>query len=92
MFPPLERFDALKVLRDNGIPTVVWLCPILPFINDTEENLKGYSSIALMRLLKGLFVSNGCHPEGGGPSIFTKSWIESLGKEKYHRNTAMPTR
>ena len=36
-----ERFDALKVLRDNGIPTVVWLCPILPFINDTEENLKG---------------------------------------------------
>ncbi len=36
-----ERFEALKVFRDNGIPTVVWLCPILPFINDTEENLKG---------------------------------------------------
>lgn len=36
-----ERFEALKQLRDLGIPTVVWLCPILPFINDTEENLLG---------------------------------------------------
>lgn len=35
------RFEALKVLRDNGIPTVVWLCPILPFLNDTMENLNG---------------------------------------------------
>ena len=25
-----ERFETLKILRDNGIPTVVWLCPILP--------------------------------------------------------------
>lgn len=36
-----ERFEVLKVMRDNGIPTVVWLCPILPFINDSEENLRG---------------------------------------------------
>lgn len=36
-----ERFEALKVLRDAGIPTVVWLCPILPFLNDTEENING---------------------------------------------------
>lgn len=36
-----ERFEALKILRDAGIPTVIWLCPILPFINDTEENLRG---------------------------------------------------
>ena len=36
-----ERFDALLRLREAGIPTVVWLCPILPFINDTEENLRG---------------------------------------------------
>ena len=33
----LERFHALEVMRDNGIPTVVWLCPILPFINDTDR-------------------------------------------------------
>ena len=36
-----ERFEALKILQQEGIPTVVWLCPILPFINDTEENLRG---------------------------------------------------
>lgn len=36
-----ERFEALKQLRDAGIPTIVWLSPILPFINDTEENITG---------------------------------------------------
>jgi len=36
-----QRVQALKRLRDAGIPTVVWLCPILPFINDTEENIRG---------------------------------------------------
>jgi len=36
-----ERFLVLEAMRDAGIPTVVWLCPILPFINDTEENLQG---------------------------------------------------
>lgn len=33
------RFAALKQLQGAGIPTVVWLCPILPFLNDTEENI-----------------------------------------------------
>ena len=36
-----ERVEALKILRDEGIPTVVWLTPILPFITDTEENIIG---------------------------------------------------
>ncbi len=36
-----ERFEMLMTLKEAGIPTVVWLCPILPFINDTEENLLG---------------------------------------------------
>lgn len=35
-----ERVATLKTLRDAGIPTIVWLCPILPFINDTEENIR----------------------------------------------------
>ena len=34
-----QRFEALKILRDNSIPTVVWLCPVLPYINDTEDNI-----------------------------------------------------
>ncbi|MCL2373871.1 MAG: radical SAM protein [Treponema sp.] len=36
-----ERFETLKILRDRGIKTIVWLCPILPFINDTAENIRG---------------------------------------------------
>lgn len=36
-----ERVEALKKLNEAGIPTVVWLCPILPFLNDTEENIRG---------------------------------------------------
>ena len=36
-----RRFEVLKIMRDNGIQTVVWLSPFLPFINDTEENLRG---------------------------------------------------
>lgn len=36
-----ERFEALCTLRDAGIPTVVWLSPVLPFINDTQENIRG---------------------------------------------------
>lgn len=34
-----ERVNALKTFRDFNIPTVVWLDPFLPFINDTEENI-----------------------------------------------------
>ena len=36
-----ERVEVLKRLYEAGIPTVVWLSPILPFINDTEENIRG---------------------------------------------------
>lgn len=36
-----ERLEVLMTLRDAGIPTVVWLSPILPFINDNEENIAG---------------------------------------------------
>ena len=34
-----QRLRALKSFRDAGVPTVVWLCPILPFLNDTPENI-----------------------------------------------------
>ena len=36
-----ERVEALKKLHAAGIPTVVWLCPILPWLNDTPENIGG---------------------------------------------------
>ncbi|MBR5095122.1 MAG: radical SAM protein [Oscillospiraceae bacterium] len=34
-----RRIEVLEELRERGIPTVVWMTPILPFINDTEENV-----------------------------------------------------
>jgi DNA repair photolyase len=34
-----RRIEVLEALRERGIPTVVWLTPILPWINDTEENI-----------------------------------------------------
>lgn len=36
-----RRYEVLKEFQKRDIPTVVWLCPILPYINDTEENLHG---------------------------------------------------
>ena len=36
-----RRFEVLEILRAHGIPTVVWMSPILPFINDTRENIEG---------------------------------------------------
>ena len=34
-----RRIEVLEMMRDRGIETVVWLTPILPFINDNEENI-----------------------------------------------------
>lgn len=37
--PTSRRVEVLKTLNENDIPTVVWLCPILPYINDTSDNI-----------------------------------------------------
>lgn len=39
--PTGRRIEVLNILREEGIPTVVWMTPILPFLNDTEENIGG---------------------------------------------------
>ena len=39
--PTSRRIEVLKEFQAAGIPTVVWLCPILPWLNDTEENIRG---------------------------------------------------
>ena len=36
-----RRIEVLERMRERGIPTVVWLTPILPFLNDTEDNVRG---------------------------------------------------
>ncbi|MCL1866632.1 MAG: radical SAM protein [Oscillospiraceae bacterium] len=49
-----ERFGVLETLRKAEIPTVVWLCPILPFINDTEENLRGILDYCVRAGVRGI--------------------------------------
>ena len=49
-----ERFEALLALQKAGIPTVVWLSPILPFLNDTEENLRGILSYCIDAGVRGI--------------------------------------
>ncbi len=49
-----ERVEALKLLHENGIPTIVWLCPILPFLNDTPENIRGVLEMCVDAGVKGV--------------------------------------
>lgn len=35
-----RRIAALKEFQAAGIPAVVWLCPVIPFLNDTQENIR----------------------------------------------------
>lgn len=49
-----RRFEVLCRFRDAGIPTIVWLCPILPYINDTEENINGIIDMCEEAKVKGI--------------------------------------
>lgn len=49
-----ERVAVLKKLHEAGIPTIVWLSPVLPFINDTEENIKGIIRYCIEAKVKGI--------------------------------------
>ena len=53
-----ERVMVLKRFRDAGIPTVVWLCPILPYINDTKENIEGILQSCMEADVKGVICFN----------------------------------
>ena len=35
-----RRIEVLNIMKEEGIPTIVWMTPILPFINDTKENIQ----------------------------------------------------
>ena len=49
-----ERFETLMKLKEAGIPTVVWMSPLLPFINDTEENVRGILDYCIKAEVKGV--------------------------------------
>ena len=49
-----ERVETLIKLREAGIPTVVWMTPILPYINDTKENVIGILNYCKEAKVKGI--------------------------------------
>ena len=49
-----RRFEVLQTMQAHGIPTVVWLTPVLPFLNDTEENLRGILQYCIEAGVKGI--------------------------------------
>lgn len=51
-----ERFETLKIFKDNNIDTVVWITPLLPFINDTEENIRGLLNYCIEAKVKGIII------------------------------------
>ncbi len=84
-----ERFDALKQFRDAGIPTIVWLCPMLPFINDTEENLRGILNYCMEADVKGIInFGMGVTLREGNREYFYQKLDEHFPgmKERYQRS------
>jgi len=49
-----RRVEVLEEMRKRGIPTVVWLTPILPFINDTKENIAAILEACAQTGVKGI--------------------------------------
>ena len=49
-----ERFETLMHFKTVEIPSVVWLSPILPFINDSKENLEGILEYCIQAGVKGI--------------------------------------
>lgn len=83
-----ERFETLCTFRDAGIPTVVWLTPLLPFINDTEENLRGILDYCIKARVRGIVCFGmGLTLRDGNRQYFYKKLDEHFPglKEKYMR-------
>lgn len=49
-----RRIEVLGAMQERGIPTIVWLTPILPFINDTEENITAIMNECVRTGVKGI--------------------------------------
>lgn len=49
-----RRIEVLEMMQERNIPTVVWLTPVLPYINDTEENITSIVSECVRTGVKGI--------------------------------------
>lgn len=49
-----RRYQVLKEFQKRNIPTVVWMSPFLPFLTDTEENLRTILDYCIDAGVKGI--------------------------------------
>lgn len=79
------RFDAIKHLADKGIYTGITLMPILPFINDNEENIKSIINKAKDSGASYIFPAFGVTLRKGSRDYFYKALDKDFKniKEKY---------
>lgn len=49
-----RRYEVLKIMEQHQIPTIVWFSPILPFLGDTRENIKGLLDYCIDANVKGI--------------------------------------
>lgn len=83
-----ERFAVLEIMCDEGIPTVVWLGPLLPFINDTEENLRGVLDYCIEAKVSGIIMFNaGLTLRDGNREYYYQKLNENFPglSKKYHQ-------
>ena len=83
-----ERVKTLQVFHENGIPTIVWLSPILPFINDTKENIEGILDYCIQAKVYGIInFGMGVTLREGNREFFYAALDKHCPgmKEKYHR-------
>ncbi|MCU4165071.1 radical SAM protein [Carboxylicivirga caseinilyticus] len=80
-----ERFAALNQLRKEGIYAGITLMPILPFINDTEENIRQLVELAAENNAAYIIASMGMTIREGQREYFYKKLDKEFPgiKEKY---------
>jgi len=84
-----ERVKVLNIMQEEGIPTVVWMSPLLPFINDTEENVRGLLDYCVGAGVKGIICFDmGVTLREGDREYFYKKLDQHFPgiKEKYIHN------
>lgn len=81
-----HRIEVLNILRDEGISTICWMTPTLPFINDTEENIRGILNACIQANIYGiLYFDIGVTLRDGDRQYFYRKLDEHFPgvKEKY---------
>ncbi len=77
--PTSRRVEVLKKLNERNIPTVVWLSPILPYINDSYENINTILDFCIDANVKGVLnLDMGLSLRSGNREYFYKNLDENF--------------